>query len=117
MGALCRSALIPGWGQWYTGHRWKGVLVAGAELFFAGAAWHEDVQISRSSTASEAGQHRTRRTTFVLWLVGTLVYSLADAYVDAHLYGFEEDLERVAYGRLGWNGHAGETIVRLSVRF
>ena len=95
----------------------EGRLRCRAELFFAGATWHEDVQISRSSTASEADQHRTRRTTFLLWLVGTLVYSLADAYVDAHLYGFEEDLERVAYGRLGWNGHAGETTLRLSVRF
>lgn len=117
-GALWRSALVPGWGQWYTEHRRKSVLVAGAELFFAGASVYEDVQVSRSSTLLEANQHRTQRTTFLFWLAGTWVYSLVDAYVDAHLFRFDEDLEeKVTYRRFGRTGDTGQAALGLCIRF
>jgi hypothetical protein len=32
--AAIRAFLIPGWGQVYTGHRWKAALFAGAEVYF-----------------------------------------------------------------------------------
>ena len=112
-GAVCRSALVPGWGQWYTGHRWKAALVAGTEVFLVGAAVYEHGQVSRSTILSEADRHRDRRTTFVLWFMGTLVYSLLDAYVDAHLYGLDEGLEIVMLGP----GLEGPVTLRLCARF
>ena len=112
-GAVLRSALVPGWGQWYTGHRWKAALVAGAEFFLAGAAVYEHEQVSRSATPSEADRHRDRQTSFMLWFIGTLVYSLLDAYVDAHLYGLDEELEIVTLGP----GLEGPAVLRLCARF
>ena len=117
VGALWRSALIPGWGQWYTEHRWKSVLIAGTEIFFAGATLYEDAQISRSATSWEVDHHRSRRTTFFLWLIGTCVYSLIDAYVDAHLYEFDRDLEDVTYGYLKGIGEGGPAMGFLCIRF
>jgi len=113
LGAVWRSALVPGWGQWYTGHRWKAALVAGAEVFFIGAAVYEHEQVSRSVTESEADRHRDRRGTFVLWFMGTLVYSMLDAYVDAHLYGLDEGLEIVRLGP----GLEGPVALRMCARF
>ncbi|MDX1624279.1 MAG: DUF5683 domain-containing protein [Gemmatimonadota bacterium] len=42
--AAIRSFLIPGWGQFYTGHPWRGVLFAAAELglFYAGWDKHQE---------------------------------------------------------------------------
>ena len=113
LGAVWRSALVPGWGQWYTGHRWKAALVAGAEVFLVGGVIYEHEQVSRSVARSEADRHRDRRGTFVLWLMGTLVYSMLDAYVDAHLYGLDEGLEIVRLGP----GLEGPVALRLCARF
>ena len=113
LGAVWRSALVPGWGQWYTGHRWKAALVAGAEVFLMGTAVYEHEQVSPSATKSEADRHRDRRGTFVLWSMGALVYSMLDAYVDAHLYGLDEGLEIV---RLGPELE-GPVALRLCARF
>lgn len=116
-GALWRSALIPGWGQWYTEHRWKSVLIAGAEFFLAGVAVYEDRQVSRSFITWEADQHRTRRTTFLLWLIGTWVYSLVDAYVDAHLFHFDEDLEKVTYRNFEQTENVEQARFRVYIQF
>jgi len=115
-GAVWRSALVPGWGQWYTEHRWKAALVAGAELFLAGAVVYEHEQVYRSATPSEADRHRDRRASFVLWFIGTFVYSLLDAYVDAHLYGLDEELEFVAPG-FGPTEDGRPMVFRLCARF
>lgn len=50
-----------------------------AEVVLAGMAWRE----------WKAG-HPRRRNTFILWWLGARLYGMADAYVDAHLRGFDE---------------------------
>ncbi|RKY59747.1 MAG: hypothetical protein DRP94_02640 [Candidatus Latescibacterota bacterium] len=78
-GALLRSAILPGWGQWANGHPVKGLMLEVAEVVLAGMAWRE----------WKAG-HPRRRNTFILWWLGARLYGMADAYVDAHLRGFDE---------------------------
>ena len=90
MGALVRSMVVPGWGQWYNEQPIKGAVIFSTGLFLGGAMMYE--------------QQRTldhkQRNTYFLWFLGVFLYNIADAYVDAHLYGFEEDAETVqlAYG-------------------
>ncbi len=81
MGALLRSTVAPGWGQWYVGSKPKGVLIAAAAaaIVWQGFAAHRD------------GREKDRQKLTVwgslLWL-----YAMTDAYVGAHLSRFEEEM-------------------------
>ena len=85
-GALLRSMLLPGWGQWANGHPVKGVLLAAAEVVLAGMALREQHMIADPIW----DPHRKRRNTYMLWWLGVRLYGMADAYVDAHLSTFDE---------------------------
>ncbi|MCD6335800.1 MAG: hypothetical protein J7M27_10800 [Candidatus Latescibacteria bacterium] len=86
MGALVRSMVVPGWGQWYNERPIKGAVIFSTGLFLGGAMMYEQQRTL---------DHRQRNTYF-LWFLGVFLYNIADAYVDAHLYGFEEDAETAA---------------------
>ncbi len=105
MGALLRSVALPGWGQFYNGKYIKFALFCGAESFFIYKAAHwwkktED-QYDLVQTLPEGQQasafylyksYRGNRNDY-LWLVALSVFiSMFDAYVDAHLSGFDIDL-------------------------
>ena len=84
MGAMVRSMGIPGWGQWYNERPIKGAVIFSTELFLGGAMVYEQRRTL----------DRQQRNTYFLWFLGVFLYNIADAYVDAHLYGFEEDAEK-----------------------
>lgn len=105
MGALMRSVAVPGWGQFYNGKYLKSVVIFGAESFFIYKAAHwwietedqydlvqslpEDQQASAFSLYQS---YRGKRNDY-LWLTALSVFvSMFDAYVDAHLSGFDVDL-------------------------
>jgi hypothetical protein len=105
MGALLRSIAVPGWGQFYNGKYIKGTVVAVTETYFILRAAHwwkkaED-QYSLIQTLQENQRdaafltyenYRGSRNDF-LWLTALTVFiSMFDAYVDAHLSGFDVDL-------------------------
>ncbi|MCD4733782.1 hypothetical protein K8R78_06040 [bacterium] len=123
--ALWRSGVLAGWGQFYNDEWLKGVLMLGVEVATVyGIVYHADQAAiekrlaesyannsdqyeidSNSSQASEHQQnfndHRIAYETHI-WLTAlVLVYSMLDAYVDAHLYDFEVgeelDKETVSY--------------------
>jgi hypothetical protein len=71
-------SLVPGGGQWYNGKYGKAVLL------FCGAA--------ALTTVRTYGPDRQTRENASWWLVGLYIYNLLDAYVDAHLYHFDEQL-------------------------
>jgi len=92
-GIMFRSLLIPGWGQ-ATNHAWvKAVLVACAETALAVSVIQDthELQTLDSSTPQYATiyDHRQRNT---WWLGGVVFLSMVDAYVDAHLKGFDVQL-------------------------
>jgi TolB-like protein len=99
-GAVARSAVLPGWGQWYQKQRTKSVLWMSAEVLAAGAAGALHVLAKREEQrytqagfgASEAFQareeasQRYKERNIVLWaLLGLHVLNT----VDALLFGGE----------------------------
>ncbi|MFQ6104477.1 MAG: DUF5683 domain-containing protein [Candidatus Glassbacteria bacterium] len=99
-GAAIRSLLVPGWGQFYTENWLKGTLLASAQVslfilwrFEERAADRdfdrfETTQDSTSLTSSLG--HQDRADSFLSFTILTTLVSVLDAYIDAHLYRFEE---------------------------
>ncbi len=105
-GAL--SLVLPGGGQVYNGKWIKAACVAGVECWFIGSAIYHDAKMNdaydnaMSSSGDEytywAGEyddHRDARQNAYWWLGTTVFLSVLDAYVDAHLYNFEEEKRRL----------------------
>jgi hypothetical protein len=125
MGALLRSVAVPGWGQYYNHKYIKSVVVFGVETFFIVKAVHwwgktEDQYNSIQQTSDQSQQtkryniyrsYRTSRDDY-LWGVGLTVFlSMFDAYVDAHLAGFDVDITP------DFEVPEGGASIKLSLRF
>ena len=76
-GAVLRSVMLPGWGQFYNGKRVKGSVIATVEVASA-AAW-----VVRRKQIKDRGIQA--RNIYFFSTIGIVLYSIADAYVDAHL--------------------------------
>lgn|GEM_PF-437172 len=104
-GALLRSLALPGWGQLYNEQYIKSALVLAAEgLLVAGAvvehqraeddhAVYQD--LLQSDAVREAAWRRysrriDKRNAYLWYYAGFKFLSIIDAYVDAHLYRFDE---------------------------
>ncbi len=106
MGAVWRSLVLPGWGQWYVESYWK------APIFFAGAGglmgailWnnaeyqkeadylttldksHKDYSI----TKLRREYFRDNRDQSAFYLLVVYIFAAVDAYTGAHLYDFSVD--------------------------
>lgn len=95
--ALLRSALLPGWGQFYNGKPYKALLFAGtsAALFSLAAAEH--AALGNARNAQEHEDRIARRNTRILFFAISATLAGIDAYVDAHLDDFAD----------AWNVRAG----------
>ncbi|GEM_PF-801597 len=106
--ALLRSALLPGWGQFYVGKPVKGVVFATGAASLLGLTFYCDSQVrdlagrrdpgltalERATLETDIEHWRTRRRRWILWTVGLWLYNLADAFVDAHLADFDREEPR-----------------------
>ncbi|MBN2201230.1 hypothetical protein JW777_04685 [bacterium] len=111
-GALIRSAVLPGWGQWYNGAKWKTGLVAAAAAGLAANIIIQNRRAADSVTEDERAFYENSRNLTWWWVAGLYGLTLADAYVDAHLWHFDTGPEP------GWGAFGGGvTGVRLSVSF
>jgi hypothetical protein len=91
---MMRSAAVPGWGQAYNGKWWKAALLGGAELGFGYGIWKEDRLAKDAKEQGDhlsASQHSLRKKDYLWWGAFTVLLSLGDAYVDAHLHGFDAE--------------------------
>jgi hypothetical protein len=92
IGAVLRSAVLPGWGQFYNEQYLKGVfaftLNAGllATVFYYDGKWED--------TMNE--NYRDRRNLFTWFFGAAYLLTLLDAYIDAYLFGFKEVFEIAA---------------------
>jgi len=81
-GALLRSTALPGWGQFYNRKPLKGglflILQAG---LFTGVLLQRD--------QAQSGGLTPLGNTMLLGLIGVRIFSIADAYVDAHFADFD----------------------------
>lgn len=92
-GAMLRSMFVPGWGQWYNGKRFKAVLIAGGHLGLIADAIVQNQLAVRANDELERAYYQDNRSLAIWWLLGLTLYSMADAYVDAHLFGFDESTD------------------------
>jgi len=89
-GAMLRSLAVPGWGQFYNGKWLKGILVAGAETGLVANAIVLNQWAKGAGTEDEQFYYLDNRN-LSFWILGAVIlYSMADAYVDAALFDFDE---------------------------
>jgi len=96
-GAVARSAMLPGWGQFYNESYVKSVVALGLFSTFAYNV------IGYANKYSETGEqyYRDRRTVHSWYLGLTYALIMIDAYVDANLYKFDEIMEFTCEFRQG----------------
>ena len=103
--AVALSCLFPGGGQFYNGKFIKSGFVIAVEGSFIGlAAYHhleaekyyDSYEISELETDyNEYVKYYERRQSDFFW-IGTIIFlSAIDAYVDAHLFDFEEKKNKI----------------------
>ena len=102
-GAVVRSAIIPGLGQFYNESYWKIPVIWGTgALLISGWVYNNNLYKDNKDLFINTGQtiyqyrrdfYRNQRDNFTIYLVVLYVLNLVDAYVDAQLYDFnvEED--------------------------
>lgn len=88
-GAMIRSAVFPGWGQWYNGKKLKALIVFGVEAGIVLDALRLERKVNTSS-GEERDFWLDRRNLRFWWLGAAILLSMLDAYVDAHLADFDE---------------------------
>ncbi len=104
-GAMLRSAVLPGWGQFYNESYWKIPIIWGASAWFV-YAWirqnknyqhYSDLYNNSLLDASNQytdsykavrDAYRDDRDLFAIYLGLTYFLNIIDAYVDAHLFDF-----------------------------
>lgn len=126
-GAVWRSLLVPGWGQYYVESYWKAPIALGASVYFwyglisnhsnfisasqavdnavaSGIATDRDLFLLRTQREI----YRDQRDAAGLYLTVTYLLSAVDAYVGAHLFDFDVS-ENVSahWGILQDNGRIG----------
>jgi hypothetical protein len=103
--AVLATPLFPGWGQLYSDNFWKGGLAFGAQMYFwtnilsrdrqavrardfANTFPEDDPNYDRYHAVAEESWEQMRD--FAWWSGGVLLIIALDAYVDAHLFNFDQ---------------------------
>ncbi|MDE2998421.1 MAG: hypothetical protein OXU79_05000 [Gemmatimonadota bacterium] len=106
-GAMLRSLALPGWGQFYNRRPIKGSLIAFAQVSSTAAFF-----VRRNQLKSRPSVDATpERNIFLYTTIGLILFSMGDAYVDAHL-------DQVDWGEPHGSGEEGlEFRLRFRIRF
>ena len=98
MRAMFYSAIFPGGGQIYNGSYIKAGVVMGLQVYWISNAVYNYDQMkafrNQHDYQNETLYHDDLRSNY-WWIGTTLVLSIADAYVDAHLYNFQKEKKKV----------------------
>lgn len=98
-GAVLRSAIIPGWGQFYNKSYLKIPVIWGLGIWF-GYQWKQNndqfiyyrnkyIQTGYEYDRLNRTFYRDQRDLFTIYMVITYLANLVDAYVDANLFDFD----------------------------
>ena len=90
-GAMLRSLVVPGWGQFYNGKWFKGLVLGGTETGLIINAVVQNQWAQAADNIYDRDFYRENRSLSIWWLGGAILYSIADAFVDAHLSDFDDD--------------------------
>lgn len=118
IGAVSRS-IVPGWGQVYTHHKFKGALVFLSVVILGSSGVRTDsiyrdyydnkYRLAVESDSGDADYYFDRSnqyyklSRFLLYsAAGVWAYSIIDSYVDAHIYNAQQQIEvlRVDDGKI-----------------
>jgi hypothetical protein len=125
---LVASAVYPGLGQLMNGSEYKAAIITAIEAALVTGLVVEDRRTRNSLRLYEQtrearyyedyARHFDRRQTLIWWVVIAALYGLTDAYVDAHLSGFEDDARPRMEGSVGENADGdAEVRIGLALRF
>ena len=94
--ALLRSAVLPGWGQFYNDEPLKGIFFGTLELgllswLIAEHFASEEARINNDDPAYQI--HRQRRLDLIWYTSAAWLFGMLDAYVDAYLFSFSTENE------------------------
>ena len=92
-GAVARSAMMPGWGQVYNEQYIKAAVGFGAFAYFLSQIVHYNQEYKKTGNT----EFRDKRVTNSWYLGLTYAIVMIDAYVDAHLYRFDEAMQANLY--------------------
>ncbi len=88
--AAMMRALVPGWGQFYNGQAIKGVLGIAGQGTLIGLALYYDKRAGDFPSDSSNHDLFVDRRNLTFWLMGAFtLFSMLDAYIDAHLHDFD----------------------------
>lgn len=103
--AVLYSFLFPGGGQIYTQNYLKAAIVAPAEVVFGYLSYSEFRKAREAFARQDTDAyffHRDRRNSFLWWTGVIVVFSMADAYVSAQMFGFDAEMRlSIGWGRVG----------------
>ena len=102
LGAVLRSAVIPGWGQIYTKSYWKAPVIWGAAAWLIYNWTYNNKQYKqfltyynnngylygKTNDLSYAKFYQDQRDLFAIYMGLTYILNLVDAYIDAQLFDF-----------------------------
>jgi hypothetical protein len=91
--AMLRSLVLPGWGQFYNKKKVKGGVIVAAEVGSVVAYFVKRDRL-RSLGSSD-------RNVYFFSTIGVVLYSMADAYVDAYLDGVDWAEVEIGIGNEG----------------
>ncbi len=91
--AMIRSLLFPGWGQWYNNKKFKALLIFGTQAGLLVNSISLNQKLVQSQDEWDREFYINNRNLSVWWLVGVTLFSITDAFVDAHLSDFDESPE------------------------
>lgn len=80
-GAMLRSLALPGWGQFHNRRPIKGSLIAAAQVSSTVAFLVRRNQLNNRPPVDATPE----RNIFLYTTIGLILFSMGDAYVDAHL--------------------------------
>jgi hypothetical protein len=125
--AVAAATAYPGLGQLVVGAEWKAAAVGAAQACILGRLllehrWTERAEERYDETQSAAdyddySKHYDRRQTLIWWALGVGLLSVADAYVDAHLIGFDDPAPPAGAWEGRGPGDEAGLRVGLAVRF
>lgn len=98
--AMLLSLLFPGGGQFYTHRYIEGIIIGGAEIALSYFIISEHIKAEKATEEADYIYHRDKRNSLLWWGSGVLVFSVAHAYISAHMYGFKE--EQKLGLKIGW---------------
>lgn len=89
MGAVLRSAILPGWGQFYNEKYLKAIFVLSVNGTLVYAIYHYDDQWEKTGDKT----YQDKRNLYTWYFGVSYFLTLVDAYVDAYLFGFDKAMK------------------------